>query len=147
MSILALSCTLAAHQLVFTRAPVFPCWPQAATGSCQTLGNSSWKGFCGFLVLSSTAKLNTAELLEWDACSVPLEKDKGKYVVIPTKHSENLEQSMHQTGNYWSVSMTNFSLCLNWLSLRFRTCISGDLVAWSELPLTTALVKINSFSW
>lgn len=99
---LALLCALASHQLVLTRTLVFPCWPQAA-GSCQC--NSSWKWSCGLLVLGSRAKMDAAELLEVDACSTPLERDKGKYVVIPTKHSENLEQCMHQTGSYWSMTL------------------------------------------
>lgn len=115
---LALLCALASCQLVLTRTPVFPCWPQAA-GLCQC--NSSWKWSCGLLVLGSRAKMDTAELLEGDACSMPLERDKGKYVVIPTKHSENLEQCMHQTGSYWSMTL---------VFLPVSTSCPRDLLLW-----------------
>lgn len=113
--------------------------PMLTTG-CRLMPvsvHSCWKWSCGLLVLGSRVKMDTAELLEGDACSTPLERDKGKYVVIPTKHSENLEPVY---ASNWELLKhdTSVSPCLNKLSLRSRTCFSGDLVALPELTLTTA---------
>lgn len=91
-----------------SQMPVWPChvhWLQISSSSpgllpfcadhqLHTQASTCVTGFGNVLQIPYTANLNTAELLEWGAYTMPLERHRSKYVTIPTKSSGGLQQGI-----------------------------------------------------